>query len=197
MTVAQYLHRAKKAVGAPDRRAAARLVFEEQTDLSFKPFELKAPPVTDSNQSMTPPPVPGGELQDDIVTDQWQTRLGYPPLGGIRSDLDATQTLDTQWRHTHWPLLMVDTGYLFATYAFALRSDRFWPLWITAVQLLTVASHLATIVAPDFVPKIYSAIATFWVVPLLLSMVSWVYLDHRAFRRLEPNDPILLPDPPA
>lgn len=107
------------------------------------------------------------------------------------------QNLDTQWRQTHWPLLVVDTGYLVATYAFALRSNRFWPLWITAFQLLTVASHLATIVAPDFVPKIYSAIATFWVVPLLLSMVSGVYLDHRAFRRLEPNDPILLPDPPA
>ena len=70
--------------------------------------------------------------------------------------------------------------------------------WITAFQLLTVATHLATIIAPDYLPKIYSAIATFWVVPLLLSMVAGVYLDHREFRRLvPPNDPVLLPDPPA
>lgn len=108
------------------------------------------------------------------------------------------QSFDTQWRQTHWPLLTVDTGYLIAAYAFALRSDRFWPLWIAAFQLLTVTSHLATMVAPDFVPTMYSAIATFWVVPLLLSMVSGVYLDHRALTRLvKNNDPVLLHDPPA
>lgn len=108
------------------------------------------------------------------------------------------QAMDTQWRQTHWPLLAVDAAYLVAVYIFALRSDRYWPLWITAFQLLTVATHLATIIAPDYLPRIYSAIATFWVVPLLLSMVAGVYLDHREFRRLVPrNDPVLLPDPPA
>ncbi len=108
------------------------------------------------------------------------------------------QTLDTEWRQTHWPLLAVDTGYLVAAYVFALRSDRYWPMWITAFQLLTVASHLATIIAPDFIPKVYSAIATMWVVPLLLSMVSGVYLDHRELRRMvEHDDPVLLPDRPA
>lgn len=95
MTVDQYLHRAKNVVGAPDRRTAARLVFNGQTAEPFKPFELKAPAVADTAHGMTPPPAPGGELQDDIVTNQWQTRLGYPPLGGIRSDLDATQKTRT------------------------------------------------------------------------------------------------------
>lgn len=98
----------------------------------------------------------------------------------------AAQTLDTEWRQTHWPLMAVDTAYLVATYVFALRSNRYWPLWIAAFQLLTVATHFATIIAPDYVPKIYSAIATFWVVPLLLSMVAGVYLDHRAYKRLVP-----------
>lgn len=99
----------------------------------------------------------------------------------------AVQVLHTEWQQTHWPLMAVDTGYLVATYVFALRSDRYWPLWIAAFQLLTVATHFATIVAPDYLPKIYSAIATFWVVPLLLSMVVGVYLDHRAQQRLVPN----------
>ncbi|WP_116969069.1 hypothetical protein [Blastomonas sp. UPD001] len=98
----------------------------------------------------------------------------------------GAQTLDTKWQQTHWPLMAVDTAYLVAAYVFALRSDRYWPLWIAAFQLLTVATHVATIIAPDYLPKIYSAIATFWVVPLLLSMVAGVYLDHRAFQRLVP-----------
>ncbi len=99
----------------------------------------------------------------------------------------AAQTIDTEWRQTHWPLMAVDTAYLVAAYLFALRSNRYWPLWITAFQLLTVATHFATIIAPDYLPKIYSAIATFWVVPLLLSMVAGVYLDHRAHRDLVPR----------
>lgn len=98
----------------------------------------------------------------------------------------VAQGLDTEWRRTHWPLMAVDTAYLAATYVFALRSNRYWPLWIAAFQLLTVASHFATIIAPEYVPKIYTAIATFWVVPLLLSMVAGVYLDHRACKRLVP-----------
>jgi hypothetical protein len=98
----------------------------------------------------------------------------------------VAQSVDTEWRQTHWPLMAVDTAYLVAAYVFALRSNRYWPLWITAFQLLTVATHLATILAPDYLPKIYSAIATFWAVPLLLSMVAGVYLDHRAFKRLAP-----------
>lgn len=98
----------------------------------------------------------------------------------------GAQSLDTEWRQTHWPLMAVDTAYLVATYVFALRSNRYWPLWIAAFQLLTVTSHFATIIAPGYVPKIYTAIATFWVVPLLLSMVAGVYLDHRAYKRLVP-----------
>lgn len=61
MTVDQYLHRAKKAVGAPDRRAASRRFFEQQADPLFKSFELKTPAVADSTQGMTPPRAPGGE----------------------------------------------------------------------------------------------------------------------------------------
>lgn len=99
----------------------------------------------------------------------------------------AVQVLHTRWQQTHWPLMMVDTAYLIAAYVFALRSDRYWPLWIAAFQLLTVATHFATIIAPDYLPKIYSAIATFWVVPLLLSMVVGVYLDDRAQKRLVPR----------
>lgn len=98
----------------------------------------------------------------------------------------AVQVLHTRWQQTHWPLMAVDTAYLVATYVFALRSERYWPLWIAAFQLLTVASHFATIIAPNYLPKIYTAIATFWVVPLLLSMVAGVYLDHRALKRLVP-----------
>lgn len=91
MTVDQYLHRAKKVIGAPDRRTAARRVFEAQSDGTFKPFELKAAAVAEPSQDMALPAVPSGETQTDTAADQWQTGLGYPPLGGIRSDLDATQ----------------------------------------------------------------------------------------------------------
>lgn len=95
MTVDQYLHRAKKVVGAPDRRSAARIVSEQQPAASFKPFELKAPTVAGQAPDMTPSVEPGGEPQEQSASDQLQIRLGFPPLGGIRSNLDATQKTRT------------------------------------------------------------------------------------------------------
>jgi DNA-binding CsgD family transcriptional regulator len=91
MTVDQYLHRAKQIIGAPDRRTAARLACEQRPLASFKPFELKAPTVAGQEPDMTLSEAPGGEAQEKTVADPWQVRLGFPPLGGIRSDLDATQ----------------------------------------------------------------------------------------------------------
>ncbi|MDM7957527.1 helix-turn-helix transcriptional regulator [Blastomonas sp.] len=91
MTVDQYLHRAKTIVGAPDRRAAARRVFDPQSGRAFKPFELKTPAVAEQSKVMSLPGAPSEGPQDTAAASQWQARLGYPPLGGIRSDLDAPQ----------------------------------------------------------------------------------------------------------
>lgn len=90
-TVDQYLQRAKTALGAPDRRTAARWYVETQQNREFKSFELKPVPVAEPANDVTPPAVSAAEMPDAEATGQWQTRLGFPPVGDIRNSLDASQ----------------------------------------------------------------------------------------------------------
>lgn len=91
MTVDQYLQRAKTALGAPDRRTAARWYVESLPERGFKSFELKPAPVADPATDVTPPALPAADLPDTPATSQWQIRIGFPPVGGIGSTLDASQ----------------------------------------------------------------------------------------------------------
>lgn len=91
LTVDQYLQRAKTAMGAPDRRTAARWYVESQQNPGFKSFELKPGPVAEPANDVTPPVVSAAETPSPQATGQWQTRLGFPPVGGIRTSLDASQ----------------------------------------------------------------------------------------------------------
>ncbi len=91
MTVDQYLHRAKKSMGAPDRRTAARWLVESPQSAAFKPFELKSPGVADMAYAVTRPASSEGDDPRTPTTSQWQTRIGFPPLGGIRTTLDGGQ----------------------------------------------------------------------------------------------------------
>lgn len=90
-TVDQYLQRAKTAMGAPDRRTAARWYMESQLNGEFKSFELKPVPVAEPANDVTPPGLSAAEAPGAEATGQWQTRLGFPPVGGTRTSLDASQ----------------------------------------------------------------------------------------------------------
>lgn len=91
MTVDQYLQRAKKSMGAPDRRTAARWLVERPQSAVFKPFELKSPDVAEPAADVTPLALSEGDDPVTPATQQWQTRIGFPPLGGIRTTFDDGQ----------------------------------------------------------------------------------------------------------
>lgn len=54
-----------------------------------------------------------------------------------------------------WDVLWIDAGLLCVLLAIALTADRFWPMWIAAFQLVTVAGHGARGYAPDILPSVY------------------------------------------
>ena len=72
----------------------------------------------------------------------------------------------------------------FVGFAFiALRSERFWPLWLAGLQLTTVFSHLMKAIQLDLMPQAYAAAARFWVYPIFLIIIvgTWRH-HHRALR---------------
>jgi hypothetical protein len=65
----------------------------------------------------------------------------------------------------------------------ALRSDRFWPLWVAGLQLTSTTGHLLKLLKPDMVSLAYSASLALWsyAILLILAIGTW-----RAARRSQP-----------
>jgi len=82
-------------------------------------------------------------------------------------------------------VMLVDVG-TFAAFTFlALRSDRFWPLWLAGLQLTTVIAHALKAVHLDLMPQAYAAAARFWVYPIFLVIVigTWRTARRRVMER--------------
>ena len=85
-------------------------------------------------------------------------------------------------------VLLVDIGALAAFTFLALRSDRFWPLWIAGLQLTTVIAHGLKAVQLDLMPQAYAAAARFWVYPIFMIIVVGTFRSAR--RRATANRPL-------
>ena len=73
-------------------------------------------------------------------------------------------------------------GFLFI----ALRTDRFWPLWVAGLQLTTLVAHVLKAVQLDLLPYAYATAARFWVYPIFLIIVVGTWRSHRGVRSQTP-----------
>jgi hypothetical protein len=71
--------------------------------------------------------------------------------------------------------LLVDLAVLAGFLVVALRSDRFWPLWVTGLQLTTILGHFLKGVESGLLPRAYGAALTFWAYPIvfILAIGTW------------------------
>jgi hypothetical protein len=76
-------------------------------------------------------------------------------------------------------LLLIDGAVLATFLAIALRSNRFWPLWVAGLQLTSSLSHLMKVVEIDLLPRAYAAAAVFWSYPILLIIIVGTWRTHR------------------
>lgn len=78
-------------------------------------------------------------------------------------------------------VLLVDLAVLAGFFALALFAERFWPIWMSAMQAVPVLSHLAIALNPQVIPWGYWNAATLWSYPMLL-LLMFATARHR--RRL-------------
>jgi len=83
-------------------------------------------------------------------------------------------------------VFIVDLLTLAGFVAIALRTDRFWPLWVAGLQLTTLVAHFLKAVEIDLVPHAYAAAARFWVYPIFLIIVVGTWRSHRGARSQAP-----------
>ena len=77
------------------------------------------------------------------------------------------------------PIMMVDGMFFLVLFGISLKSEKFWPLWLTAMQGLTILSHLAPYV-PHVLPWAYGNALAMWSYPMLVVLAFAVHYHHRS-----------------
>ena len=84
-------------------------------------------------------------------------------------------------------VLAIDVLVLAAFTGVALKSDRFWPLWIAGLQLTTTFGHLLRAVEEQMLPIAYAVSLRFWVYPIHIILIIAVWRSQgRAHRANSP-----------
>ena len=82
-------------------------------------------------------------------------------------------------------VFLVDLG-TFAAFTFvALRTQRFWPLWIAGLQLTTVMSHILKAIDTTLFPVAYAAAGRLWSYPILLILAVGTWRSHQRLLQRE------------
>lgn len=81
-------------------------------------------------------------------------------------------------------VLVVDLLCLAALVTLAIRAERFWPLWLAALQLLTVAAHGAKFADPETIRRAYEFLMVFWSYPMIFLLIVGTWRHQQRISRL-------------
>ncbi len=94
----------------------------------------------------------------------------------------ATSMLPFQQQFSYhsvfWPLLSVDAAMLIGLIGIAVRANRFWPLYVSALHLITIAIHGVKAFEPSLVPWMYAGASSKIAYPML-ALLAVGALRHR------------------
>lgn len=87
--------------------------------------------------------------------------------------------IEARYNNVELGVLLVDLAALAAFTFIALRSERFWPLWVSGFQLTTSVAHLLKAFDTDLFPIAYAAAGRFWSYPILIVLAIGTWRGHR------------------
>ena len=64
----------------------------------------------------------------------------------------------------------------------AVRANRFWPLWMSALLGLGVVGHLAMLLQPHVIPWAYAVVLSIWSYPILLLIATGTHCHQRRLK---------------
>lgn len=76
-------------------------------------------------------------------------------------------------------IFAVDVVALLGFVYVALSSDRFWPLWVSGLQLTTTMGHVFKAIQSDLLPLAYAAALRFWAYPILIIIAVGAWRSHQ------------------
>ncbi|MEA3036635.1 MAG: hypothetical protein QOH04_2407 [Sphingomonadales bacterium] len=76
----------------------------------------------------------------------------------------------------------VDVAALLGFLIVALCAERFWPLWITALQIIGTAGHAVKLVDPQVLRWGYAFALAFWSYPMLVLLTAATWRHQKRLR---------------
>jgi hypothetical protein len=101
---------------------------------------------------------------------------------GTAATASLVAPLPYRYENVEVAVAVIDASVLAGFIAIALRSDRFWPLWVAGIQLTATTGHALKAVHPDLLPVAYGAALAFWSYPILLIIAAGALRRNRILR---------------
>ncbi|MEO7564371.1 MAG: hypothetical protein ABIR63_01505 [Sphingomicrobium sp.] len=94
----------------------------------------------------------------------------------------ASYPMASFYRGIETSVLVIDVLVLLAFVYVALTSSRFWPLWISGLQLTASLGHVIKALQSDLVPIAYAVALRYWSYPELLILALAVWRSQKRAR---------------
>ena len=89
----------------------------------------------------------------------------------------------SEWLTVEFGVFTVDVLVFIIFAILALRANRFWPIWVSALLGLGILGHLARWAGPDVIPWAYAVILTIWSYPILAIIALGTFNHQRRMAR--------------
>ncbi len=103
-------------------------------------------------------------------------------VGSILSAI-AQRHNPVPWQYGEMGTLLVDFTMLGAFGAIMFSSNRFWPIWMTAAQLLTVIAHFGPVLRHSHIAIPFAISEQIWSWLILAQLIAATALHRRALKR--------------
>ncbi|MEA3043143.1 MAG: hypothetical protein QOH47_981 [Sphingomonadales bacterium] len=102
-------------------------------------------------------------------------------VASVLSTASVTRDLATRFSSLEAGVFIIDLVTLAAFLALVAWADRFWPLWVAGMHIVSVVTHAAVMIDASVLPRVYAFTEALWCYPILVAMVIGT-IRHR--RRL-------------
>jgi hypothetical protein len=107
-------------------------------------------------------------------------------VGMIASNL-AVSPVQERFASVESNLMLVDLAVFAGFLWVALRSSRFWPLWVAGLQLTAMFGHVLKLIDMELFARAYGAALIFWAYPMVLILAIGTWRNDR--RRQSESEP--------
>jgi hypothetical protein len=88
-----------------------------------------------------------------------------------------------RWHSVEYGAFLVDVATLLSLVALALRANRLWPLWVTALQAIGTTGHAVKLADPEVIRWAYAFALAFWSYPMLALLAFGTWNHQRRLAR--------------